>query len=54
MISFDSKDGWYYRHWFFGPTATPERPQRHWLFSALAFLAAGLSMSTRAAREPIG
>ena len=46
MISFDSKDGWYYRHWFFGREATPDSPRRHWLLSVLAFLAAGLSMST--------
>lgn len=50
MISFDSRDGWYYRHWFFGPQATPEHPRRHWLRSALMFLAAGLSMSSRPVR----
>lgn len=47
MISFHSPDGWYYRHWLFGSQAMPEPRRRHWLMAGLAFLAAGLSMSTR-------
>lgn len=54
MVSFDSKEGWYYSHWLFGRKVMPETPRRHWLLSVLTFLAAGLSMSSRPVRASVG
>lgn len=54
MVSFDSNEGWYYTHWLFGREVMPEQQRRRRLLSLLAFLAAGLSMSSRPARASVG